>query len=83
LLLLHKASFIAWLAVMSLHVLGHLLDTARLAPRDWLRRTRRQIDGAGTRQWALAASLALGLVLALLVVPKLGPWLVAGIAGHG
>jgi hypothetical protein len=68
LLLLHKASFIAWLAVMSLHVLGHLLDTARLAPRDWLRRTRRQIDGAGTRQWALAASLALGLVLALLVV---------------
>ena len=46
-LLLHRASFIVWLAVMAVHVLGHLADTARLAPRDWLRRSRRQVDGAG------------------------------------
>ena len=83
LLLLHKASFIAWLVVMTLHVLGHLLDTARLAPRDWLRRTRQQVDGAGLRQWAVATSMAMGLVLAFLVVPEIGPWLVAGVPGHG
>jgi hypothetical protein len=81
-LLLHKASFIVWLAVMAVHVLGHLLDTTRLAPRDWIRRTRRQVDGAGVRQWAIAASLALGLILAVIVVPRVGPWLIIGHQGH-
>jgi len=81
-LLLHKASFVLWLAVMALHVLGHLLDTARLAPRDWYWRTRRQVRGAGLRQWAIATSVALGLVLGLLVVPRIGPWLASGHPGH-
>ena len=35
-LLLHKASFVIWFAAMVFHVLGHLVETARLAPRDWL-----------------------------------------------
>src|SRR5215470_3587314 len=48
-------------AAMTLHVLGHLLDTARVAPRDWLRRTRRNVTGAGLRQWTIAASLLAGL----------------------
>jgi len=82
-LLLHKSSFILWLAVMTLHVLGHLLDTARLAPRDWYWRTRRQVRGAGLRQWAIATSVALGLVLAAVVVPRVGPWLASGHLGHG
>lgn len=83
LLLLHKASFVVWFGAMAVHVLGHLVETARLAPRDWLRRTRRQVDGAGARQWALAASMAAGLVLAVVVVPYAGPWLTSGrIAFH-
>jgi hypothetical protein len=73
--LLHKATFVLWFGAMALHVLGHLLDTARLAPRDYLRRTRRQVDGAGARQWALVCSLVAGLLLAVVVVPKVGPWL--------
>jgi len=77
-LLLHKASFVLWFGAMALHVLGHLADTARLAPRDWLRRSRRDVEGAGLRQWALAASLAVGLVLAAVVTPHVGAWLVAG-----
>ena len=81
-LLLHKATFIVWLGAMALHVLGHLLDTAKLAPRDWLPRTRRQVDGAGLRQWSVAASVALGLVLGVLVVPRIGPWLAAGVGVH-
>jgi hypothetical protein len=83
LLLLHKASFVVWLLVMAIHVLGHVLDTARLAHRDWFGRTRRQVRGAGLRQWAVATSLALGLVLGALVVPRVGPWLVSGRLGHG
>jgi hypothetical protein len=81
-LLLHKASFVLWLVVMTLHVLGHLLDTARLAPRDWLRRTRHQVRGAGLRQWAIAATVGMGLVLGVLVVPQVGPWLVSGYPAH-
>lgn len=81
-LLLHKDTFILWLAVMTVHVVAHFMDTTRLAPRDWLRRTRRQVDGAGARQWAIAASVAIGLVLAILVVPQVGPWLKADHGHH-
>jgi hypothetical protein len=80
--LVHKASFILWLGVMTLHVLGHLVDTARLAPRDWLRHTRHQVDGASARQWAVATSIVLGLILAVVVVPKVGPWLAEGPVVH-
>lgn len=82
LLLVHKASFILWLGVMTLHVLGHLVDTASLAPRDWLHHTRRQVDGAGARQWAISASIVLGLILAVVVVPRVGPWIAAGPVVH-
>jgi Flp pilus assembly protein TadB len=81
-LLVHKASFILWLGALTLHVLGHLLDTARLAPRDWLRHTRHQVGGAGARQWSIAISIACGLILAVVVVPKVGPWVAAGLVGH-
>jgi hypothetical protein len=75
---LHRISFILWFAVMVIHVLGHIVETARVAPRDWMRRTRGQVDGAGVRQWALAASLVVGLILAFAVVPHVGPWLTGG-----
>jgi hypothetical protein len=80
--LAHKASFVLWFGAMALHVLGHVVDTARLAPRDWLSFTRRQVKGAGARQWSIAASVALGLVLAVAVVPRVGPWLASGSVGH-
>ena len=57
---IHKATFILWIAVMVVHVLGHLVDTARLAPKDFYRRTRRQVRGASTRQWALVGALFSG-----------------------
>jgi hypothetical protein len=61
----HKASFILWFGAMTIHVLGHLIDTARLAPLDWARRTRHDVAGAFARQWALAASLVIGAVLGI------------------
>jgi hypothetical protein len=63
LLLLHKASFVLWFGAMTIHVVGHLVETARAAPLDWLRRTRSDLPGAAARQWAVAASLVAGAVL--------------------
>lgn len=82
LLTIHKATFILWIAAMVVHVLGHLVDTARLAPKDFYRRTRRQVRGASTRQWVLVGALCLGLLLAVAVAPKIGPWRSGGTPVH-
>jgi hypothetical protein len=74
-LFLHKVSFVVWFGAMAVHVLGHLADTARLAPRDWYVRTRRDVRGAGIRQWAVAASIVTGVLLGILLVGRSGPWL--------
>lgn len=63
--LVHKASFVLWFGAMAVHVLGHVVDTARLAPRDWVGRARRDVAGAGRRQWLLVASLVAGVLLAV------------------
>jgi len=75
LLKVHKASFILWFGAMTVHVLGHLGEVLRLAPRDWLRRTRRDVTGAGLRQWLTAASLVAGVLLGFLLLSRVGPWL--------
>jgi hypothetical protein len=76
LLKVHKASFVLWFGAMTIHVLGHLGEVFRLAPRDWLRRTRREVTGAGPRQWLIAASLVAGVLLGFLLLSRVGPWLV-------
>jgi len=75
LLFLHKASFVLWFGAMTIHVISHLADTARLAPRDYMRRTRREVAGAGLRQWSIAASVVLGMMLGFLLLGRVGPWL--------
>ena len=70
----HRASFILWLVVMTVHVLGHLGETTRLAPRDWLLRTRRQVAGASTRQWILVCSVVLGALAAVAITPHAYGW---------
>jgi hypothetical protein len=75
LLKVHKASFILWFGAMTVHVLGHLGEVLRPAPRDWLRRTRSDVTGAGLRQWLIAASLVVGVLLGFLLLSRVGPWL--------
>ncbi len=75
LLLVHKASFVLWFGVMALHVLGHALETARLTAADLYARTRRQIVGAGLRQWTVAAALGIGFLLGSLFVGRAGHFL--------
>ena len=77
LLKVHKASFVLWFAAMTIHVLGHMGEVFRLARRDWLRRTRREVTGAGTRQWLIAASLVAGVMLGFLLLSHIGHWLSA------
>jgi hypothetical protein len=75
---LHKASFVLWFGAMTVHVLGHIVDTSRLAPADFVARTRSQVRGVGARMWIQAASLVVGILLAILTAPTIGPWIAAG-----
>jgi hypothetical protein len=79
---LHKASFIAWFALMTVHVLGHLLELPGLALPDWRRHGGRDANlaGSGLRIALLGTSLIAGLALALATISLAGPWL-SGSAG--
>lgn len=79
-LTVHKASFVLWFGAMALHVLGHVADTASIVPRDFLRRTRRHVRGAPSRQWALVGAVAAGLVLGAVLTPYTGSWLHASLS---
>jgi hypothetical protein len=76
LLLIHKVSFIVWVAVTALHVLGHIADLRRaLTP------SRPQLsgleDGRGGRigrALALSGVLVAGVVLAIISIPQFAPW---------
>jgi len=82
LLFLHKASFVLWFGVMAIHVLGHIGDTAKLAPRDFLRRTRRKVSGAGARNIALVTTLAIGALLGLALISRTQWFLFNFSGGH-
>jgi hypothetical protein len=82
-LVVHKASFVLWFGAMTIHVLGHLADTARLASRDWIGSARRRVPKAGTRQWTLAASLVAGALLGWWFLSRVAPYLATSGHGHG
>lgn len=89
LLLIHKVSFIVWLAVTAVHVLGHLPEILRIFATG--SDTRRAIfanverglpsngptarPGRGGRALSLTTALLSGLALALLLIPQYGVWL--------
>jgi hypothetical protein len=70
---LHKISFIAWFALMTIHVLGHILELPGRAFADWRQRGPR-LTGAGLRLAAIAAALAIGVGLMLLSFSAAGSW---------
>jgi len=70
----HKLAFIAWVALMSLHVLGHLLELPGLASADW-RRGGAGVRGARLRVAVLAAAILAGVALALVIEPLASGWL--------
>jgi hypothetical protein len=72
----HKLSFIAWVALMTLHVLGHIFEVPALALPDWRKSGPREarLAGAGPRLLALGLSVLAGTVLALLTYSAASPW---------
>ncbi len=73
-LTLHKLSFVLWFAAMTVHVLGHLIETAQLAPRDWTPRTRNPLPMAAGRRWLVAASVLAGALLGAWGLGHIGGW---------
>lgn len=71
-LFVHKASFVLWFGAMTVHVLGHVLETARVGPRDW--RPVPAITGRTQRRWLLVGSVAAGVVLGVWGLSFLGLW---------
>jgi hypothetical protein len=77
LIFVHKLSFIAWVALMTLHVLGHLLEVPSLASADWRRAgpPEARLAGAGLRTLSLATAILAGVAVAVLTFSAAQPWL--------
>ncbi len=61
----HKACFIIWFGAMTIHVLGHVLETPALAMADAQRARRRETPGAGARFAIVVTVVAVGVPLAI------------------
>ena len=59
----HKASFILWFAAMTVHVLGHVVESATVGLADW-RPGAARLSGANVRRALLVGSLVAGGLLA-------------------
>jgi hypothetical protein len=73
-LTVHKASFILWFGAMAVHVVAHIIETAQLAPRDWLPRTTRSLPMAAGRRWIIAATVLAGGLLGAWGLGHVGGW---------
>lgn len=76
LLLIHKVSFIVWVAFTALHVLGHLphMPASLRAARRARAVLSGQQSGSAGRWIAITSALAGGLVLALVLIPDFATW---------
>lgn len=75
LLTLHQGSFIVWLVVTSVHVLGHLLDAGRTTWREVHDpRAAPAVRRRRVRMLAVAASLLVGVGLATALLPSASAW---------
>lgn len=72
---IHKASFIVWIALTALHVLGHLpgIPESLRAMTRMPQSSLSEVGRAG-RWIALASALVAGLVLAIVLIPDFGVW---------
>jgi hypothetical protein len=83
LLTAHKASFVIWVAVMTLHVLGHLKGGAVTA---WSE-LRGSSEGSvprerGLRLVLIGLALVLGVATATALLPTASPWTTRTSASH-
>jgi hypothetical protein len=83
-LLLHKLTFIVWVAFTSLHILGHLPAMARALGVGGRGESQRAGAAPGTMgRWiALTGAVVGGLVLAVVLIPQFGAWTAHGVFAH-
>lgn len=75
LLFLHKASFVIWFGVMTMHVLAHILHAARSTAAEYRSiRSRRSRRRRTLRSAAIVLSLLAGVGLAAALLPSASPW---------
>jgi hypothetical protein len=86
-LFLHKACFVLWFAVMSIHVLYYAWRLPKIIGPDLgaagLSQARSVLAGRSARWLLLAASILCGLVIALMTVHWATPWTGSGPTGAG
>lgn len=81
---LHKLSFFLWIAVIAIHVVGHLPDLAHV----FTVRRQGQLEynpyttGRTGRTVSLASALVAGFVLAILLLPQSKTWSASGATHH-
>jgi hypothetical protein len=78
-LVLHKATFVLWFGVMTVHVLAYAGQLPRLIGPDMRitagpSRTRQVLAGRPARWLLLAASIIGGLIIAVLTLHLAAPW---------
>jgi hypothetical protein len=59
----HQASFVVWVAAMTIHVLGHIIETWRLTADDLRPHSAGRVRRVGVRRSLVAAALVIGLGL--------------------
>jgi hypothetical protein len=69
----HKVGFIAWLALMSVHVLGHAATLPRVAVAEY----GAPAAGRGRRGLAVALALVVGIAVAVALAPRFHAWQMA------
>ncbi|MGD9735054.1 MAG: hypothetical protein AB7V58_05515 [Solirubrobacterales bacterium] len=72
----HKLSFIAWIALMTVHVLGHLIELPPVIGVDWLPGRRGSgVAGRSQRTTLLVVSILAGVGLGLSGLSVAASWL--------
>ena len=74
LLLAHKASFVVWFGAMTVHVVGHALETPALAIADFRRGARERVPGATTRFLLVVVAFVIGIGLGVVSLGWVQHW---------
>lgn len=76
----HQVAFFVWIALMAVHVLGHVRETVRLAPADWrpsaaaLGTDGHRLAGRQARCSLVVVTLAVGVALGIVSLGWVGTW---------
>jgi hypothetical protein len=76
LLLLHKVSFIVWVAFTAIHVLAHLVDSYNSVQSDYgvLATGTPRVSRRGARLLLIGAALLAGVIIAAIAIPDYSAW---------